>query len=512
MTCSSSTMQCSAASWPAPASLANAMTRREHLQRHTEVGNYGRAGCRAEAPQAQPSPEQAHADHEHRQEPRPQSLAEIVRSLSLPPRSLGASLSLMTCVVRSHDSSLLVEPRARHGQLSPPVAYLTAASVIGLAVLASGTPSPLYGIYSSLWGLSPAAVTGIYAIYALGVLLSLLAAGRVSDEVGRKPVLLVAVSGIGASTVLYMLAASAVWLVAARLLQGVATGLALSTTSAALLDLHPPRDAVATGIANGVASAGGSGVGLLVSSFVVQCLPEPRVLPYAFQGALLFAIALLTRRLPEPLPRRPGTRLRLTPAWPSVPAPTRSAFALAALAVLSSWSINGLFLSLGPNLASTVLGTKSVLGSGAVIASLSGTAAVAMLLSGRSDPWLSASRGSLALATGMGLLTIATAYSSGELFIVATMVSGAGFGVTFLGGLRSLSAAIPASHRAGVMSAFYLIAYGAVSLPAIAAGLLVPALGLSPTFEYFGGVIALLALAVSVAAHRERPDQAPAQT
>ena len=200
----------------------------------------GGAGCRSEAPQAQPSPEQAHADHEHRQEPRPQSLAEIVRSLSLPPRSLGASLSLMTCVVRSHDSSLLVEPRARHGQLSPPVAYLTAASVIGLAVLASGTPSPLYGIYSSLWGLSPAAVTGIYAIYALGVLLSLLAAGRVSDEVGRKPVLLVAVSGIGASTVLYMLAASAVWLVAARLLQGVATGLALSTTSAALLDLHPP--------------------------------------------------------------------------------------------------------------------------------------------------------------------------------------------------------------------------------------------------------------------------------
>ena len=415
----------------------------------------------------------------------------------------------MTCIARSHESSLLVEPQAGRSQLSPPIAHLTAASVIGLAVLASATPSPLYGIYSSLWGLSPAAVTGIYGTYAVGVLLSLLVAGRVSDEVGRKPVLLVAVGGIGASTVLYMLAGSAMWLVAARLLQGVATGLALSTASAALLDLHPRRDAVATGIANGVASAGGSGVGLLVSSFLVQCLPEPRILPYAFQGALLFAIALLTRRLPEPVLRCPGTRLQLTPAWPSVPAPTRPAFALAALAVLSSWSINGLFLSLGPDLASTVLATKSVLGSGAVVAALSGTAAIAMFLSGRSDPRLSASRGSLALAAGMGLMTVATAYSSGALFIVATIVSGAGFGVTFLGGLRSLSAAIPAERRAGIMSAFYLIAYGAVSLPAIAAGLLVPALGLSPTFEYFGGVIASLALAVSVAAHRERPDQAP---
>jgi len=111
----------------------------------------------------------------------------------------------------------------------------------------------------------------------------------------------------------------------------------------------------------------------------------------------------------------------------------------------------------------------------------------------------------------MTLMTVATAYSSGALFIVATIVSGAGFGVTFLGGLRSLSAAMPADRRAGIMSAFYLVAYGAVSLPAIAAGLLVPALGLSPTFEYFGGVIALLALAVSVAAHRERPDQAPSR-
>jgi predicted MFS family arabinose efflux permease len=510
MTRISSATPCYAGSWPGSSFLASALNRAGASRVAPRLAVVNGTGRRAESPQARPLGAAARC-------PRVPSstwtarMAEIVRSLSLPPRSLGASLSFMTCVVRSHDSSLLVEPRARHGQLSPPVAYLTAASVIGLAVLASGTPSPLYGLYSSLWGLSPAAVTGIYATYALGVLVSLLAAGRVSDEVGRRPVLLVAVGGIGASTVLYMLARSAMWLVAARLLQGLGTGLALSTASAALLDLHPRRDAVATGIANGVASAGGSGVGLLVSSFLVQCLPEPRILPYAFQGVLLLAIALLTRRLPEHVTRRPGTRLQLTPAWPSVPAPTRPAFALAALAVLSSWSINGLFLSLGPDLASTVLGTQSVLASGAVVASLSGAAAVAMFAWGRSDPWVSASRGSLTLAAGMTLMTVATAYSSGALFIVATIVSGAGFGVTFLGGLRSLSAAMPADRRAGIMSAFYLVAYGAVSLPAIAAGLLVPALGLSPTFEYFGGVIALLALAVSVAAHRERPDQAPSR-
>ncbi|MST34188.1 MFS transporter [Acidimicrobiaceae bacterium USS-CC1] len=415
----------------------------------------------------------------------------------------------MTCTAGSHDHVLSVGPQALRSQLSPPIAYLTAAFTIGLALFASATPSPLYGIYGSLWRLSPGEITGIYATYALGVLVSLLLAGRVSDEVGRKPMLLVAVGGIIVSTALYMLADSAMWLAAARLLQGVATGLALSTASAALLDLHPRHDAAATGIANGVASASGSALGLFVSSLVVQCLPDRRILPYAIQGALLLVLAFLTRRLPEPSPRRPGPRVHLTPAWPNVPVSIRPPFTLAALAVLSSWMLNGLFLSLGPTLASSILATSSVLGSGIVVASLSGAAAVAMLLSGRSDPRLSASRGSLTLAAGAGLMTVAAACSSAPLFIVATIVSGAGFGVTFLGGLRSLSAAMPAAHRAGIMSAFYLVAYGAVSLPSIAAGLLVSVLGLRSTFEYFGGSVALLALAVSAAANVQGPSRAP---
>jgi len=414
----------------------------------------------------------------------------------------------MTCTAGSHDHVLSVGPQALPNRLSPQTAYLTAAFVIGLALFASATPSPLYGIYGSLWHLSPGEITGIYAIYALGVLVSLLLAGRVSDEVGRKPMLLAAVGGIIVSTALYMLADSAMWLAAARLLQGVATGLALSTASAALLDLHPRHDAAATGIANGVASASGSGLGLLVSSLVVQCLPDRRILPYAIQGALLLVLVFLTRRLPEPSPRRPGPRVHLTPAWPSVPVSIRPAFTLAALAVLSSWMLNGRFLSLGPTLASSILATSSVLGSGTVVASLSGAAAVAMLLTGRSDPGLSAGRGSLALAAGAGLMTVAAACSSAPLFIVATIVSGASFGVTFLGGLRSLSAAMPAAHRAGIMSAFYLVAYGAVSLPAIAAGLLVSVLGLRSTFECFGGSVALLALAVSAAANVQRLNRA----
>ncbi len=95
--------------------------------------------------------------------------------------------------------------------------------------------------------------------------------------------------------------------------------------------------------------------------------------------------------------------------------------------------------------------------------------------------------------------------TSPVLFGVGAIVGGGGFGVAFLGGLRALSVAIPPDHRAAVMSAFYIVAYAALSVPAIIAGAVVGTLGLELTFEIFGSVIAALALVVAFEAWRTRP-------
>src|SRR5215217_5317315 len=164
--------------------------------------------------------------------------------------------------------------------LSPATAYALVATIIGLALFASGTPSPLYATYRELWGFSPVVLTLVYATYAFGVLLALLLAGRISDEWGRRPVLLVALGGLLVTSVAFMVASSVTWLFVARGLQGVATGLALGAASAAMLDLHPRRDPAGVGLANGVVSAGGMGLGVLLSSALVELAPWPRVLPY----------------------------------------------------------------------------------------------------------------------------------------------------------------------------------------------------------------------------------------
>ncbi len=379
--------------------------------------------------------------------------------------------------------------------LSSTAGYRVAAGVIALGLFASLTPSPLYRTYSVLWGFSPLTLTLIYATYAFGVLAALLLAGGVSDDVGRRPVLLVALGALTASTVLFLFARSAAWLFVARGSQGLATGAALSAASAALLDLHPRRDPAGVGLLNATAATAGIGLGMLVSSSLVQIGWEPRVLPFAVLLALIaiaFAGAYL---MPEPVAMR--SRPRLTIQRPHVPAVVRRPFLLASLAVLSSWSIGALFFSLGPQLAGQLFHSTSAIVSGVGIVALAAAATVAQLRTSRSEPWLAAAVGSVALSAGVLLIVLAAATGSGAAYLVGSILAGAGFGAAFLGGLRALVAAIPPEHRAAVMSAFFVVAYGSLSIPAVLAGVTVTHVPLTTTFEIFGSVVAAIGLVVA---------------
>lgn len=382
------------------------------------------------------------------------------------------------------------------------VAYWHAAAVIGLCLFASVVPSPLYHLYAVTWHFSSLTLTLVYATYAFGVLAALLTAGRVSDQVGRRPVLLAALGMLMVSSVLFITAGSTLWLFVARGVQGVATGAVLSAASAALLDLRGHRAPVSAGLANAVASAAGLGLGALASAALVQSGTAPRTRPYVML-LVLFAVALAGAYwMPEPVLQR--SAFRLTLQRPSVPAAIRHPFLLAALAVLGSWSIAGLFFSLGAELSAHLFSTANV-----VVAAIGGitltlAAAIAQLVFQRVTPWLGASAGSVALAAGMTLIVIAAAENSSASFLAGSFIAGAGFGVAFLSGLRQLTSVIPAEHRAAVMSAFYVVAYASLSVPAVLAGIVVTHLGLETTFEIFGSAAAGIALTMAVEAWRTR--------
>src|SRR5260370_40538988 len=83
--------------------------------------------------------------------------------------------------------------------------------------------------------------------------------------------------------------------------------------------------------------------------------------------------------------------------------------------------------------------------------------------------------------------------------LAGTVIAGVGFGSTFSGILRALLPTAAPDQRAGLLSAFYVQSYLAFSLPAVAAGLSVPLIGLSTVAYLYGGVIILLAVISMIA-------------
>jgi MFS family permease len=384
---------------------------------------------------------------------------------------------------------------ARPRRLAPPLDFALVSGIIALALFASATPSPLYADYAADWNFSTPVLTVVYAVYAVGVLATLLLIGRLSDEVGRRPVLISALVALLAATLLYMLAQSVEWLFAARALQGLATGAALAAAGAAMLDLHPRSDPVQVGLVNGVGSALGLGLGAIVSAALVQQAPDPRVTPFALVF-VLFAVALAgTLALRESAPR--GERPRFRPQRPEVPGAVRPTFVLASLGVIASWSIGGLYLALAPSLAGELFDSSSHLVGGAAVLALAAPGGLAQLAFHRLESRRAMAWGSLVLAIGMAATVASLSTGSPVAFLTASAITGAGFGVAFMGAIRLIAGAAPPEQRAAVMSAFYVVAYLALSLPTVIAGLAVQELGIEPTFRIFGSVVVLLALATA---------------
>ena len=103
------------------------------------------------------------------------------------------------------------------------------AAVLGTFLAASAAPTPLYRFYQETYALSPVLTTAVFAVYALALLKALLVAGSISDHLGRRPVIFGALLLELVAMALFTTASGAWGLIAARFVQGVATGIAASS-------------------------------------------------------------------------------------------------------------------------------------------------------------------------------------------------------------------------------------------------------------------------------------------
>jgi hypothetical protein len=127
-----------------------------------------------------------------------------------------------------------------------PLLHIVALGSITVSFLAaSAAPTPLYATYQQAWGFSDLTVTVIFGVYALAFLAALLTLGRISDHIGRRPVLFAGIAGQLVALAIFVDTHSLVALLVARIVQGLAAGTAIGAIGAGMLDIDPVRGAVA---------------------------------------------------------------------------------------------------------------------------------------------------------------------------------------------------------------------------------------------------------------------------
>jgi MFS transporter, DHA1 family, tetracycline resistance protein len=207
----------------------------------------------------------------------------------------------------AHPSSVRLRGGAR-GRSPLAVLFVT----VFLDLVGFGIVIPLLPLYGERFGAGPVAATWLLAIYSLMQFVFAPWWGRLSDRVGRRPVLLVGIFGASASYLAFGMAGTLAGLFVARALSGV-MGANIGVAQAYIADVTGPRDRARgmglIGAAFGLGFIFGPALGGILSRWGAAA-------PFVGAAALAAANGVLAwYRLPESLPRQARDRSPAGGLW-----------------------------------------------------------------------------------------------------------------------------------------------------------------------------------------------------
>lgn len=388
-------------------------------------------------------------------------------------------------------------------------AFAGLAFAFAVVMLGTTMPTPMYPLYQAKLGLSGVMVTIIFATYAAGVLTALIAFGRWSDTLGRRPLL---IAGLACAVVsdAFFLASGGLWeLLVGRFLSGVSAGIFTGTATVAVIEMAPQRWKNRASYVATAANIGGLGLGPLLAGLAVEFLPWPLHLSFVAHMALAVLAAGCAALAPETVNVQKGARPHLQRL--SVPAGVRAIFISATTAGFAGFAVLGLFTALSPRLLSEVLGVRNHAVVGLVVFLVFAASAVAQIALRRVPEDRAVDLGTLALAAGVLLVTLSLWQASFAALIAGVLIAGAGQGMSFSKGLSAITSQVDPARSAEVTSTFFVVLYIAISLPVLGVGFVAQQVGITTAgigFTLGVAALALLALTALVRTQRRSPQPA----
>ncbi len=373
--------------------------------------------------------------------------------------------------------------------------FVLAAYAFFVTMLGTTLPTPLYPLFQARYSFAELQTTVIFAIYAFGVIAGLILFGRLSDELGRKPPLLLGLAFSAASALLFLFAQSLVPIYFARVVSGFSAGIFTGTATAYLVDLAPDDRRRFASLVALVANLGGLGCGTLLAGLLADYAAHPLRLPFAVDLALLVPATVGLLLTPETVARR-GFRFRLQRL--SVPAEVRGVFTRAAAAGFGTFAVAGVFSSVAPAFLAQELGRHSHALAGVLVFLLFATSLIGQLAVPRLSERRALLVGCALLLLGVALLGLAIGVESLAALFASAVVVGLGQGVVIGAGLAAINQRAPVEQRGETASSFFVVIYVGLSVPVIGVGIAASAFSLKSAGVAFSIAVGLLVLAVLV--------------
>jgi predicted MFS family arabinose efflux permease len=371
--------------------------------------------------------------------------------------------------------------------------------VVAVLFMGSSLLTPLYQLYRADYGLDALGLTLIYAVYVIGNLAALLFLGRLSDQLGRRPIVLTGLGLAALSTILFMAASDSTLLFAGRIASGCAVGLGSGAATAWIAESIPAERRSLAASTMTAFNFAGLALGPIVAGVLVQYASWPLRLPFLVYLVLIAAVAALVLGARETLDRARAGSFDLRPRL-AVPRGKRLAFAAPAAAGFTAMAVVGYYAALGPTmLHETVRLTNQAL-SGLIVAELFGVAAAAILFTRSVAPHRVLLWGLGAMPVGLAALIAAQAWASLSLMLLGTTLSGVASALSYRGGLGAINALAPADRRAEMASAYFICCFMGNALPIIGVGALSETVGATTADRIFALALSLVALAAIAAA------------
>ncbi|MFI0473764.1 MFS transporter [Halomonas sp. HMF6819] len=381
--------------------------------------------------------------------------------------------------------------------------FLGAALAFLTTMMGTTLPTPLYPMYQQTMGFSQLMVTVIFAVYAAGVIAALLIAGRWSDQLGRRPMLLAGLALSAISDVVFLQADGVGALLAGRVLSGLSAGIFTATATLAVMELAPPGWQRAGTLVATAANMGGLGLGPMMAGSLAALFAAPMVVPFGAHFVLVLVAVACIWRAPETAERPARPRLRVQK--PGVPAAVRPVFIPAAIAAFAGFMVCGFYTAASPAFLGQVLGYTHPALVGLVAGLVFIASTVGQMVQGRLPETSRLPSGCAVLLAGVLIVAWGMVEEQLAGFMLGAVVAGIGQGIAFRAGLGAVSAASTSKDRSAVVSTFFVIAYVAISLPVVGIGLMSSVASLKTTALTFDLAVAALCCVSLALLYRRKP-------